>query len=100
MRLLVTLLFTFLAFFFVTPSIYAHIAGQPPFFKMNDKYADYYPVYSTSLSDFTLPQDLAPENYLVNELVQFEIDTKMLPFPPEVIEKIEYTWDFGDGTKG
>ena len=100
MRLLFTILLILFTLSFVTPQSYAHIAGQPPFFKMNDKYADYYPVYSTSLSDFTLPQDLAPENYLVNEPVQFEIDTKMLPFPPEVIEKIEYTWDFGDGTKG
>lgn len=82
------------------PPLRAHIAGQPPFFKINDKYADYYPVYSTSLSDFTLPQDLAPENYLINEQIQFEIDTKMLPFPPEIIEQITYTWDFGDGTTG
>lgn len=84
----------------VPPSASAHISGQPPFFLMNDKYADYYPVYSTSLSDFTLPQDIAPEHYLINEPINFTIDTKMLPFPSEIIEQITYSWDFGDGTTG
>lgn len=78
----------------------AHIAGQPPFFLMNEKYADYYPVYSTSITNFTLPQDMAPENYLIDEPIAFKIDKDMLPFPPEVIEQITFSWDFGDGTTG
>lgn len=77
----------------------AHISGQPPFFLMNGKYADFYPIYSTSLSDFTLPQDIGPETYLVNKPISFKIDTKLLPFPPEVIDGITYAWDFGDGEK-
>lgn len=100
-RLLTLFFFLILALaFFLPQPASAHIAGQPPFFLMNDRYADYYPIYSTSLKDFTLPQDIAPENYLVNEPITFEIDTQMLPFPPEVTEQITFSWDFGDGTTG
>jgi hypothetical protein len=67
---------------------------------MNGKYAEYYPVYTTSLKDFTLPQDIAPETYVINEPVVLEIDKEMLPFPPAIIDTIVFTWDFGDGTKG
>lgn len=75
----------------------AHIAGQPPFFLMNDRYADYYPVYTTSLSNFSLPQDIAPETYVVNQPITMKIDKTVLPFPPEVIETIQFSWDYGDG---
>lgn len=77
----------------------AHLAGQPPFFLMNGKYAGFYPVYSTSLDNFPLPQDLAPENYLINTPIVFEIDAKALPFPPDVLSKTSFSWDFGDGEK-
>ncbi len=86
--------------FFIPTNASAHIAGQPPFFLMNDKYADFYPVYTTTLPDFTLPQDIAPETYLVNEDIVMKIDEDVLPFPPDVTDNITYTWDFGDGTKG
>ena len=78
----------------------AHFSGQPPFFLMNGKYADFYPIAVTSLKDFVLPQDIAPETYLINTPISFEIDKKMLPFPDEVIDKTTFSWDFGDGTKG
>jgi len=41
--------------------ISAHLAGQPPFFLVNGKYSGFYPVYVTSLKNYTLPQDTAPE---------------------------------------
>lgn len=96
------LLFTFLvlALFLFPKNVSAHIAGQPPFFLMNEKYAEYYPVYTTSVKGFTLPQDIAPEKYLINQPVSFEIDREMLPFPPEITGTIIFTWDFGDGTTG
>jgi len=80
-------------------SVQAHLAGQPPFFLINGTYTGFYPVYVTSLKDFILPQDTAPENYLVNQTLYFEIDSKMLPFPQSVIDKTTFSWDFGDGTK-
>lgn len=87
-------------FFLITPlQVGAHLAGQPPFFLMNGKYAGFYPVYSTSLPNFPLPQDMAPETYLVNQPIDFAIDAKVLPFPPDVVAKTTFSWDFGDGAK-
>lgn len=81
-----------------TQVAYAHLAGQPPFFKINGEYALLYPVPLTSLSDFPLPQDLAPARYLINESISFELDIKRLPAPPQVVEKTKFNWDFGDNT--
>lgn len=76
------------------------MAGQPPFFKINGIYTNLYPVPLTSLENFELPQDIAPINYLVNEQINFELDTANLPAPPEVIMKTQFIWDFGDGQTG
>jgi len=95
--LIICLVFS-LSFVFTTQT-YAHLAGQPPFFLINGTYTGYYPVYVTSLKDFVLPQDTAPENYLPNQSLNFEIDSAMLPFPQSIIDKTTFSWDFGDGTK-
>src|SRR5579884_4292014 len=78
----------------------AHLAGQPPFFVINDKYSNLYPVPLTSLSDFPLPQDLAPATYLVNTDLDMKFDITKLPAPPDVVKKTQFFWDFGDGDKG
>jgi hypothetical protein len=80
-------------------SVQAHALGQPPFFKANGVYTDLYPVPTTSLTDFYLPQDITKDNFLVNENIDFEIDIQALPVPPEIVEKTTFTWDFGDGTQ-
>ena len=91
---------TFIVLLLTLPHpVSAHLAGQPPFFLINGKYSSYYPIYVSSLKDFLLPQDSAPENYLVNQPLSFEIDQQMLPYPEDVLGKIIYMWDFGDGTK-
>lgn len=84
---------------FPTPT-QAHLAGQPPFFKVNGNYSNLYPVPLTSLDNFNLPQDIAPDNYLVNQEIAFDFDTANLPAPPEVIKKTKFMWEFGDGGKG
>jgi len=76
----------------------AHMVGQPPFFKVNGAYTDYYPVPTTSLNDFDLPQDIAAP-VLVGEEVTFEIDRNQLPVLPDVIDQTKFLWDFGDGEK-
>jgi hypothetical protein len=78
----------------------AHLAGQPPFFKINGEYSNLYPVPLTSLEDFDLPQDLATKNFLVGDKLIFELDTNMLPAPKEVIANTKFSWEFGDGNKG
>lgn len=104
MRKIVTLLLVFLYFVVLPQLSFAHMPGQPPFFKINDKYSDFYPVQSLSVSspEFELPQDIAPENYVVNEPIEFEIDTKSFQafVPEEIVKKTKFIWDFGNGAKG
>lgn len=82
--------------------VLAHSAGQPPYFKINGVYADLYPVPGASLPDFVLPQDLAPQTYLMGQRLSFEIDNVALGLPDDVFKKAQFLWDFGDGstTKG
>ncbi len=75
-----------------------HLIGQPPFLKIDGQYANLYPVPLTSLNNFDLPQDLAPESYLINQTVSFELDKSRLPAPPEIIAKTKFDWDFNDGS--
>ncbi len=82
--------------FFSFP-ISAHLAGQQPFLEINGNYANLYPVPLTSLYNFDLPQDLSPDNYLVNQSISFELDKTRLPAPAEIIEKTKFDWDFADG---
>ena len=82
---------------------HANGAGLPAFFKINDTLAVSNPLqqFGITASSFLIPQDLAPENYIVKEPIQFDIDQKPLQsvIPPELLKKTTYTWDFGDGTK-
>ncbi len=94
------LLGSILIFSLTASSVSAHLAGQPPFFKINGKYSNLYPVPTTSIANFPLPQDLAVENYLVNGEISFEIDTTPLAVPLEIVQKTTFTWDFGDGARG
>ena len=82
-----------------TQTASAHLIGQPPFFKINGVYSNLYPVPTTSLQNFDLPQDLAPASYLVNQPLDLELDKTALPVPNSVIEKTTFRWDLGDGTK-
>lgn len=76
----------------------AHI-GMNPFLLINGKYAGTYPVYSASISDFNLPQDVAVENYLVGQNLEFAVDLSTLPpIPDDLKGKIKFIWDFKDGS--
>lgn len=81
----------------LTASVSAHMIGQPPFFKVDGKFSPYYPVPTTSLQDFPLPQDYSPTNFVAGETINFEMDETQLPAPKEVIEKTKFTWEYGDG---
>jgi hypothetical protein len=89
----------FILIFFAQPS-YAHLVGQPPFFKILGVYSNLYPVPMSSLSDFNLPQDLAAENYLINQNLDFVLNVNLLPVPADIVAKTAFVWDFGDGTHG
>ncbi len=83
---------------FFPPAVHAHLFGPPTFFKVNDIYSNFYSVPLTSLSNFPLPQDQSPANYLVNAPIHFNFDVSRLPAPPDVVAKTQFSWDFNDGT--
>lgn len=87
-------------YLFSAPLASAHLIGQAPFFEVNGKYSNFYSVPTTSLTNFPLAQDQAPDNYIVNQPITFKLDTSKLPVPPEIIKMSQFTWDFGDGEKG
>jgi hypothetical protein len=87
----------------VPPSAYANGAGLPQFFKINGKAPTVNPLqfYGITAQSFLIPQDIAPEKYLVNQPIHFEIETSPLltVIPEPLLKKTTYTWNFGDGTK-
>lgn len=93
------LLFTCVLFFFLPCVAFAHMPGQPPFLSINGKFANYYPVGSVSISTFDLPQDLAPETYVVRQQIHLTIDKEKLPVPAEILNQSIFMWEFGDGQK-
>lgn len=97
--IVLTLILSFATLYCTNP-VSGHVFGEPPFFKINGKYCDFYHVPPNTKTPFDIPQDSAPEHYLINTPIEFETDTQVLGLLPEVVEKIEFSWDFGDGTKG
>jgi hypothetical protein len=93
------LLGLFFIFLIFPGNVNAHMVGQPPFFKINGEYSDLYPVPTSSITNFNLPQDIAKQNHLVGENLNMEMDVNQLPILPEVIDNTRFDWDFGDGIK-
>ncbi len=89
-----------ITYYLLPINVSAHLVGQPPFFKVNGQYSNLYPVPLTSLYNFDMPQDLAPENYLVNQPINFEFVTDRLPAPADIVQKTKFYWDFTDGNHG
>jgi hypothetical protein len=99
-KVIIVFFFLIICCFSFFTKVEAHTPGQPPFFKVNGVYSDLYLVQSTSLEDFELPQDSSSEVYLVNQKIQFKIDTQALQVPDAIIDQTEFTWDYGDSEKG
>jgi len=97
------LLFIFIFLLFPSP-IFSHGSGYPPFFKIDGKLIDPYFLQNVGVFSSTLniPQDVANKIYIPNEPINFEIDMKPLEsvFATEVMDKLQFIWDFGDGTRG
>lgn len=75
----------------------AHMAGQPPFFRINGVYTELYPVPISSSPEFELPQDMEKETYLVGQKLEMDLDVDQLPILPEIVDQTKFSWDFGDG---
>ncbi len=101
MKKILLFLVIFLFALHTIPSVAsAHLAGQAPYFKIDGVYSNLYPVAVTTLSDIVMPQDLAVDTYLVNAPIKFDIEKDQLPFPKEIVDTMQFSWDFGDGEKG
>lgn len=82
----------------IPQSAFAHNNGIPTV-KINNKPLLPQQAYQGYVDQkLLLPQDLAPERYLPNTLLEFEIIKENLPLPPETVDKIEFRWgwDFED----
>ncbi|MBI3342353.1 PKD domain-containing protein [Candidatus Curtissbacteria bacterium] len=97
-----------LALIFLAPIIFpafvfAHGAGLPPSFYVNGKFPEANPFQTAGIlsGSFITPQDISSEKYLVNTEINFQIDTEKLKpvFAQEVLDKVKFSWDFGDGVK-
>lgn len=83
----------------------AHSRGVP-ILTINGVLTRVYPIESSSIEPFLGDSsDVVSENYLVNQNLEFEFEAsrsaqlmEILGWKEEALEKITYTWDFGDGT--
>lgn len=96
-RTLLPFLLIGIVFFSSQQHVFAHTSGESAYFLINERSVDFYPVSSTSLRDFQLPHDLAPETYLVGTTIAFELVADQLPLTEKNLTEARYTWDFGDG---
>lgn len=79
--------------------ILAHDKAQPYFLRLNDSYLDHYPIKSTSLPDFILPQEIDSTPLLVNQPITFEIEKNNIPLQDKKSADDSFIIDFGDGQK-
>ncbi len=81
--------------------IYAHSRGIP-ILTINGKLTKVYPIESSSIEPYLGDSsDIASENYLVKQKLDFAFDASRSAEIPIINDwnKITYTWNFGDGTK-
>lgn len=101
------LIFAFILISLITfqKEVFAHSRGVPVF-KINGTLTKVYPIESSSIEPFLGDSsDVASENYLVNQNLEFEFEASRSAQAMEtlrgdegLLEKVTYTWDFGDGT--
>lgn len=87
--LITTIIFSFLL---IPTTSLAHLGGVP-FIEINSK-----PTLVNDYNSYSgrpdIPQDDAPETYLVNQPIKFEVIQKFLQVPEEVFKKTEFRWKF------
>lgn len=89
-----------LIFLFSSNIAFAHVGGGPPFVKVNHKYCPNNPYYQGE-STINIPQDIAPDVYLQNKPISFEVDldklVNQLSITSDFINSITFRWSFLDG---
>lgn len=98
-RLLLTVMLLLMAVNIFSKDTFAHLGGIP-FVKVNGQETKIYTKEEyVTINDVSIPSDIAPENYLINQTISFEVDPEKLSYPKEVTDQATYTWNFGDGQK-
>lgn len=77
--------------------VYAHAGGGPPFLKINGTFSQTNKLYAGG-TNISVSQDDAPEKYLVNTPIEFEIDTTQLQVPKEILEQSQFRWTWEEGS--
>lgn len=97
---LTSFLLVLILFFTLVSSASAHRQGIP-ILKINNKLVEIYfdKYFSGNVFDLPYDADRAPENYVINQPLEFELDISKFPITPEILEKSEFIWKFGDGTE-
>lgn len=99
MKRLLTILFLLELIAVPCSNVQAHVGGGPPFVLVNNNYAQTSPLFlgATTQNGLNIPQDVASENYLVNQEVTFTVDTTQLTIDPNVIQNLTFTWSYSKG---
>jgi PKD repeat protein len=74
----------------------------PSFFQINGKITTHNELAEmVTGSAIKLPKDVAPDNYVVNQPMDFAIDPNALQmvYGQQAVDRAKYNWDYGDGTK-
>lgn len=95
-----------LSLFVFHNTIYAHSRGFP-ILTINGVLTKVYPNESSSIKPYLGDSaDIASENYLVNQNLECDFEAsrsaqlgEIFGWKEEMLEKVTYTWDFGDGTE-
>lgn len=100
-QILAVIFILIVSLFIFRSAIYAHSRGIP-ILKINGGLTRVYPIEYSSLTPFLSDSsDIASENYLVNQNLEFEFEASRSAEIPllEGSEQMIYVWDFGDGTE-
>jgi|SRR3990167_4407171 len=89
-----------LAWIFLPGDTLAHQTMKPHYLKADLEFAEFYPVKYNSVQTFELPKEIITKQFLVNQPINFEIDSSHLGYLKSINVQTDFIWDFGDGEKG
>lgn len=93
------LLFFLAGVLFLPFSSFTKAHGDTPFTSINNVPNQTNPAASGSIF-FTIPNELAAQNFVVNEKLNFKVDPKLLPDGGDKVVSTDFLWEFANGQTG